>query len=109
MKCFKYLIFLTFAFFCQVSSADESIPAGDINTIYFYLGHTGALIKHTTMIDPDSCGRKDFYILPDTHSHFKEIYSLLLSSQMANKKVSFTISGCHQGIPAIKHVALSRQ
>jgi hypothetical protein len=109
MSRYKLLAFLSFSFFSSISLAEQSVPAGDVNTIYFYLMHTGVLVQHTTMIDPDACGRKDFYILPDTHPHFKEVYSLLLATQMASKKVSFTISGCHQGIPAITHVALAKQ
>ena len=97
------------ALMSSFAAADGSAPAGDINTIYFYEGHTGVLIQHSFMSDPDKCGRQDFYILPDTHSHFKEVYALLLAAQTAGKKVSFTLSGCHQGIPAIRNVAIARQ
>jgi hypothetical protein len=108
MNRFKLLAFFGTIFVSSISCAEQSTPPGDINTIYFYLTHTGVLIKHTTMLDPDACGRKDFYILPDSHLHFKEIYSLLLAAQMADKKVSLAIAGCHQGIPAIVHVALTK-
>ena len=109
MNRYKLLAFFGFSFFSSISLAEQSTSAGDINTIYFYLTHTGVLIQHSTMIDPDSCGRKDYYILPGAHPHFKEVYSLLLAAHMANKKVSLTISGCHQGIPAITHVSLGKQ
>jgi hypothetical protein len=86
-----------------------SVDAGDINSLLFYKGHTGLLIRHQSQIDPDNCGRKDFYILPDDHRHFSQIYAMLLAAQTAGKKVSVTINGCYEGMPAIIHVALEKQ
>lgn len=85
-------------------SAAGSIASGHITMMMLYEGHTGVLLKHTNLADPDSCGRNDYFILPDTYPHFSEAYSLLLASYMADKKINFTVSGCHQGIPAIKHI-----
>ena len=90
-------------------SGAGSVSPGDINFLLLYKGHTGVLIKHQYPSDPDDCGRQDYYILPSDHPHFSQIYSLLLAAQMANKKVSFSIDGCHQGIPAIVHVGMAKQ
>lgn len=97
---------------CVVSlnaAAAGSIDAGDINFLLFYKGHSGLLIKHQYQIDPDNCGRRDYYILPNNHPHFSQIYALLLAAQTAGKKVSFNIDGCVEGIPAITHVGLAKQ
>lgn len=90
-----------------VYAAGGQTPPGAITAVTIYNGHTGILINQTTQIDPDQCGRQDYFILPDTHPHFKEAYSLLLATHMAGKKVSLVISGCHQGIPAISHIVTS--
>ena len=82
-------------------------PIGQITAITIYKTHTGILVNQATQIDPDLCGRQDYFILPDTHSHFKEAYSLLLATHMAGRKVSLVISGCHEGIPAISHIITS--
>ncbi len=105
MKIFKQL----FAFsLCTLSTfvfaAGGSTSTGEVTAITIYKGHTGILVNHTVQIDPDNCGRKDYYILPDTHPYFKEAYSLLLASRMAGQKVILVVEGCHQGIPAIKHI-----
>ncbi|MDR6984492.1 hypothetical protein J2X32_003136 [Rheinheimera pacifica] len=91
------------------AAAAGSIDAGDINFLLFYKGHSGLLIKHQYQIDPDNCGRRDYYILPDNHPHFSQIYALLLAAQTADKKVSFDIDGCLEGRPAITHVGLAKQ
>lgn len=105
----KLLLLPCFFVFSPIANADGHVAAGDVNVILLYEGHTGVLVKHSNLADPDNCGRSDYFILPDSHSHFKEAYSLLLSAQMAGKKVGFTVSGCHQGIPAIKHITMAKQ
>lgn len=60
--------------------AAGAVNAGDINYILFYKGHTGLLIKHQYPSDPDNCGRQDYYIFPDNHPHFSQIYALLLAA-----------------------------
>ncbi|WP_064791906.1 hypothetical protein [Shewanella woodyi] len=104
IKLKSFLLILVLCFISPRSDASGGIASGHITLMMFYDGHTGVLIKHTNLADPDSCGRSDYLILPDSYSHFNEAYSLLLASYMADKKISFTVSGCHQGIPAIKHI-----
>jgi hypothetical protein len=89
--------------------AKANIDAANVDLILLYEGHTGVLVKNSKLSDPDGCGRSDYFILPDTHSHFNESYSLLLAAYMANKKVAFTVSECHQGIPKIVHLTLPKQ
>jgi len=75
-----------------------------ITAIHFYEGHTGVLIRLNTMIDPDKCGRTDWYILRDDYPHFKDSYSLFLASYLANKPVQLAVDGCVQGLPSIRHI-----
>ena len=77
---------------------------GRVVQFRFYEQHTGILVSLPNMIDPDSCGRSDWLILPKDHPYYREVYALLLSSHLADKKVSIIIIGCHQGLPRISHV-----
>jgi hypothetical protein len=90
----------------SLSWAEGTTQAGAVTAIQFYEGHTGILIRHTNMMDPDQCGRADWFILPDTHSHFKQAYATLLTANVTNKKISINVSGCLQGIPQIRHITV---
>lgn len=81
-------------------------PAGNkpVKIIHYYDGHTGVLIQQPDMLDPDSCGRKEWYILRDTHPHYKEIYSLILAAHISGQPLEFYLAGCLQGLPSIAHV-----
>ena len=78
--------------------------AGKIETILIYQGHTGLLIKLSNMINPDACARIDWFILPKTHVYYKEIYSLLLATNYADKSITIDVAGCDQGFPVITNV-----
>lgn len=84
--------------------AEGQVPAGKIKDILFYEGHTGVLIVHERMSDPDKCGRQDFFILRQVHPLFKEMYAALLSAHIAGQPLSMTLSGCHQGLPSVIHL-----
>lgn len=102
-KCFITVVLLLVG---HSSFAGGTTPPGQVTGITLYDGHTGILIMHSHRMDPDQCGRQDQYILPQTHPHYKEAYSLLLAAHLAGKKVEITVSGCHQNIPAIRHIYL---
>ena len=75
-----------------------------VTTIYhYYEEHSGLLIAQANMIDPDNCGRNDLYILWQGHPHYKEITAMILAAHFAKKPIHFYISGCIEGLPAIKH------
>lgn len=79
--------------------------SGRIAAIQFWEYHDGILIKTShPMIDPDGCGRTDWYVLPDTYSHFEEAYTLLLTAHLQNRNLKLLIEGCLQGLPVIKHI-----
>lgn len=75
-----------------------------VKIIHYYDGHLGVLVQQPDMIDPDSCGRKEWYILRDSHPHYKEIYSLILASHVSGQPLEFFLVGCVQGLPSIAHV-----
>lgn len=106
MKYLKNLLFTLLMLVAQSSYAGGATPAAHITNLLFYEGHQGILVQVTTMIDPDACGRLDWFILPDTYFHFKEAYGTLLAAKLANKRVSITVSGCLQGLPKIMHISL---
>ena len=84
--------------------ADGGTGPGKITNLQFFEGHSGLLVRHATMLDPDNCGRRDWFILRSQHPFFREIYSLLLAANTSGKTVYLFISGCHEGMPSIKHV-----
>jgi hypothetical protein len=109
MNIFKQLfgvgLLLTSPF---IYAAGGSTSLGEITGITIYHSHTGILVNHVYPIDPDQCGRKDYFILPSTHPHYKEAYSMLLAMYTSGKPVKLTVEGCHEGIPAIKHIVVSK-
>lgn len=108
MKTFKAFALASLLMASPLSFASGSTPNGMVTDIVFFHGHTGILIKHTAMSDPDGCGRSDYFILPDTYFRFKEAYAALLAANLANKQVGFTVSGCMQGLPMIEHMWITK-
>lgn len=81
---------------------------GKINTLLWYEGHDGLLVRQDGMSDLGGCGRADYFILPRSHESFKEIYAMLLSAHMTDQPLQITITDCHVGISKIRHVQSSR-
>lgn len=106
MRFAKKLLFIAFLFAARLTHAEGTTPATNVTQLLFYEGHHGILVQVTTMIDPDACGRLDWFILPDTYFRFKEAYGMLLAAKLANKRLAITVSGCLQGLPQIKHITL---
>lgn len=85
-------------------SAAQGASEGKINTVYFYTGHVGVLIKQDGMRDLANCGRGDYYILDRDHQFFEEVYSLILAAHHSETRVNITAADCLQGLPRIKHI-----
>lgn len=107
--------FFPFAIAIAISSLPLSLARADtgtyddvINRMMNYQGHAGVLLNQSVMIDPQSCGRTDWYVLLKSNEHFKESYALLLAAHVSGRKVSFILSGCEYGMPVIKHVAMGQ-
>jgi len=60
-------------------NAQGSTGYGELGSMLFWEGHTGLLIRHSNMQDPDECGRSDWFILSDTYPFFEEVYALLFA------------------------------
>jgi hypothetical protein len=75
---------------------------GHVKALQHWAGHSGILIKlDETMTDPDSCGRTDWYIMPDASQHAQFVQAMLLTAQSAGRPVFITLSGCTEGMPAL--------
>ena len=92
-------------FSTSVMAQGGMIAPGAITALEIWESHTGILVRHAEMRDPDSCGRSDWYILPKTHPMFKEAYALLISAQSSGKQVQLWLYKCHEGLPKIAHLA----
>jgi hypothetical protein len=79
---------------------------GRIQSLHFYQGHVGVLVQLDHMADPDSCGRSDWFILADSHPHYKDIYAMLLAQRIGGGSIRVIVSGCVQGLPSIVHTFL---
>lgn len=106
MAITKKLFLLALILAARSAHAGGSTPATNVTELLFYEGHHGILVKVGAMIDPDACGRLDWFILPDTYFRFKEAYGTLLAAKLANKRVSVHVSGCLQGLPKIQHISV---
>jgi len=100
----KLLISALFMLIVSSTQAGDFNSAGNITEVNFWKGHTGVLVVHESMVNPENCSRSDQYILRENHPFFKEIYSMLLSSHIASQPVRFGLKGCFQGFPSIVHV-----
>lgn len=103
----KIFAFLTLFLASAISRADGSTGNGVIRAVHFYLGHTGVLISHSYLIDPEACGSAAWIILSDTYPHYKDVYALLLAAKLSGQPVNITVSGCLQGYPSLRSVVLS--
>lgn len=108
MKVYKSVLGAALLLVSQFTFASGQTALAELTAITLYSGHTGILINHTNAMDPDNCGRQDHFILPQTHPHYKEAYSMLLAMYTAGKKVTLVVDGCYQGLPAIKHIIVSK-
>jgi hypothetical protein len=103
----RLFIFLALAFFSATSHADGTTGAGLVRMLHFYNGHTGLLIAHANLIDPDACGSGSYIILSDTYPHYKDVYAMLLAAKISGQPVTIYVSGCLQGYPQLRHISLA--
>jgi hypothetical protein len=108
MKRVKIILFCALATLSLIAHAVQQTAWGRLTVLQIYQDHSGTLVRHTNMLDPDSCGRQDWMILPVTHPHYKAAYALLLSAHLNRTSIALTVSGCHEGIPKIIHVTTSQ-
>lgn len=102
------VIFLFIAFFLTTSGyADTNIGYGLVQTMHFWEGHDGLLLKHETQQAAENCSRSDFYFLPKSHTHYREMLSLLSSAFVEAKNVRLRLIGCAENFPKIAHVYVS--
>jgi hypothetical protein len=101
---FLYGLLALCLLFPQYSKADASTPVGDIMVVHMWEGHTGILVRVSTMINPDACANPAYMILRDSYPHYKELYALLLASVATSKQIVVTVGGCYEGFPAIKNI-----
>jgi hypothetical protein len=81
---------------------------GRINTMFWFEGHDGLLVRQDGMTDLGGCGRGDYFILSSQHVFFKEIYAMLLSAHLSDLQVQISVTDCTQGISRITHVQIAR-
>lgn len=101
----KYL-FLMALIFSAIQNSHASGNSNDAltHTVHFYKWHTGLLVSHKEMRNPDACERTDFYMLGKSHPFYKELTALIMSSHLARQPVLFNVDGCAEGFPSIQHV-----
>ncbi len=81
--------------------AGEWTSWGNVTQIYPYPEREIVYIKHSNVINPDSCSNTSFYALPKSNAMFSEIYSLFLTGHSAKKQINIYINGCEGNYPKI--------
>lgn len=110
MKIIPTILIITFGLISSnLSIAASGLSVGQVKSITWFEEHNGVLIKQDNMQDLGGCGRSDYYILNDQHPHFKEIYSLILSSHISSQPLRLHIDGCYEGISKIKHMSSTKE
>jgi len=93
--------------------ASTTLAASGYNTaririMLLYEGHSGLLVQQDGITDLGGCGRSDYFILPNQHILYKEIYAMLLSAYYTDLTVTISIDGCNQGFSQIRHAAIAK-
>lgn len=88
--------------------AGGQTPVGKIDHMLAYQGHTGLLIRHANMINPDSCARTDWLLLPKTHPYYKEIFAMTLAAFHTGNQVAIDVAGCSENFPTITNLLTYR-
>lgn len=79
-----------------------------VTGLNYYKGHVGLLLNQSEMINPDSCQRVDWYILPSDHPNYTEMVALIMASHFKRHPLAFYVEGCVQGLPAIVNVVSNK-
>lgn len=106
MKTLKALLLALIALSMPMSYATGTTPPSTVNRLFLYEGHTGILVNISGMMDPDACGRQDWFILPNSYNRYKEAYAMLLAAKVSGQRITIVISGCYEGMPQIRHIDL---
>jgi hypothetical protein len=103
----NFIAILLLLLFGNSYSADYITVSGKISKLRNWSTHNGTLVYMPDMTSTSAvCPRRDSYILPKGHVHFKENYSLLLAARMSDKTVTlrFRVGDCADDFPRINHV-----
>jgi hypothetical protein len=87
-----------------VAMAGGNTQPGAIKEIGVWEGNNGILIVHPYPTNPDGCTRPEAILLAKTHPHYRELYSLLVSSQAIGRKVIIYVQGCVESFPRLTHL-----
>jgi hypothetical protein len=91
------------------STAGGTVQATLIKHINYYEGHVGLLIiTEAALINPDYCGRRDLYILRNSHPMYKEMTALVISAHMSGQPVSISVNGCIQDLPSVVNISSTK-
>jgi hypothetical protein len=88
----------------STASANTDVD-GMIHSLHHFEGHHGILVKlDGQMIDPEACGRTDWYILPDSSAHAQFVQAMLLTAQSSQRRLYVNLHGCLDGMPVLRAV-----
>lgn len=87
----SFLLFSSSAFAAQAGGAGGTVNAITVKETGYILIKLDA--PHA---NPMECIRDDMIAIPNNHNSKKEILSLVLTAQAANKSVNFWVTGCYE-------------
>ena len=113
MKPFKIVLhsFVILSVFFSLASNAGFSPSGKISQLYGNGYWVLVQIDNPSKHNPNECNSDSYYALNLNNEASKNLYSMLLSAHLAQKPVTFWVSGCSgqsNGYPNISSVKMSR-
>ena len=89
----------------QMALADSWSPPATI-TNYFSWTHTAGYIRISPVHNPEGCTNPAMLFIDTNDANFKTVWSIVLSAHASGSTVSVNLSGCVNGMPQVRAVAV---
>jgi hypothetical protein len=95
--------------FCLAGTTADAAQ-GTVNSkianLLYYEGHSGLLVSIPSMSDLGGCGSAGWYLLPETHAHYKSMVAMVLMARASDLTLQITINGCHEGYGRLQNLMI---
>jgi hypothetical protein len=95
--------------FC-LAGATAGAAQGSVNSkianLLHYEGHSGLLVNIPTMTDLGGCGNAGWFLLPESHAHYKNMVAMILMARASDLTLQISVNGCHEGYGRLQHLMI---
>ena len=97
-----------FAMLIFSGSAVSGSGTGKVVQLHWWEGKWSLLVEHEKMSDlaDVECGSAGWLSLQKSHTHFTQIYAMLLAAKTAGQQVKLITDGCAEGYAKLNHYGL---